>query len=157
MLISEKMNKKGMSLSIMLLTLLTLVLVVTTLFYFNVKRNKEHEKLLIPKVIDEVYVREAEINFYINDMIKKSITEDVSEGVFLNNFKIELNNSKDKQGNYIVSELEQLKGIDEEDVEIKDGKLFFEVSIKIEDKLIDDYEVISVSYNFNKVFEKDLV
>ena len=149
------MKNKKAEISILLLVVMALVLTGAALFSFNVNLRKFSTEIINIKYVDEVYVRENFINFYVEMMIDNSIEKGISREGFISDFKKELAKYKDDSGGYFIEEFEQIEEeIDkEENVKIENNKLIFDLG-KI--KIIKKFEGLSISYLYPMKFEKDL-
>ena len=96
------MNKKAVSISILLLVVSVLILSITSLSYLSIK-NKDIKKTFgVSSEIDKLYLKESLLNFYLDDIFEKSARDfNYVNGkrVFIDNFMRELENYKDKNGN----------------------------------------------------------
>jgi len=154
-------NKKSMSISIVILVIATLVLTIVSLFAFNIRGDNISARISLAN-LDNVYVVEDLVNFYVYEMIENSIEEGMSEEKFIENLKTEFN--KYKQGDdFVLEELRQIEfQINKENIEIKEinginkkVSIILEISI-LESILDNNQEVIFVTYDYKKTFEKDL-
>lgn len=147
-------GKKAMSISIALLVVLTLVLTSVSLFYFNSKQKTNAETIALSSVIDEVYIRGALVNYYVQDILEKSVEDFYYENgtqVFIDNFLSELGKYKNENGIYIVKDLEQIENqLIEENIDLNSSDVV--LSLKI--KLIGSREKISIEHNYKKDFKK---
>lgn len=148
-------NKKAMSIPIVLLVILTLVLITTSLFYFNIKQKNVKETIRIPDEIDRVYVNELQLNYYLQEIFDNATNNfkfEDGKQEFINNFKNEL----DKYD--ILENKEDIKlQIVDENIELTPDKISLTLNIKLNGKQeIDGKEVINVKYEYKKGFEKDL-
>lgn len=152
MTLKIKMNKKAtMSISIVLLVLATLILSIFALFTFNLRDNEAREIVSYASYLEGIYAREEIINFYIQGIIDDIEVKNKEE--FISKFKQELGKYKDKQGDYLLSELSQVEEqIKEENIDIAEGKLKITFNIEIEKNT----ENLDVAYAYKKSFEKEL-
>lgn len=148
-------NKKA-DIAILLLVLMTLVLVVTVSFVFYKNTSSLGLQIKDSRALDEIYVKENAINFYVNQIMDNSVSnmkDEKTAGKFIDNLKNEMKKYMEGEG-YVVQELSQLDNqLDEKNVEIKDNKIFFNFTIKIEKNF--DNKMI-VSYLYNKKITKSL-
>lgn len=159
-----KNKKGGMSVSIALLVLATLVLSCFSLLTFYL-REKNLREIIYLSSLEDIYSKEAIVNFYIYEAmesaIKKSKNPDFSKADFITNFMAEINAYNLEKG-AIVMELEQLKQqINEESIKYNaESKIVSaEFQIIIEDKIVvmedeKEKELFSASYTYKKKFEK---
>ncbi|MEK6830940.1 MAG: hypothetical protein AABX77_02830 [Nanoarchaeota archaeon] len=161
-MVLSKMNKKAISISILLLVISSLILSILSLAYFMTKNNDIKRTISFSNGIDEVYLKEDLLNFYLQDIFDKAvrdleaILDSVDSGqAFINSFKKELNDYKDKNGNYPMKELQQAENqISEENVELTDNKLVLKLHLEIKKSYISGEEGGTFTYNYEKQFEK---
>ncbi len=147
-------NKKAVSIPILILVLSALVLITTSLFYFNIKARDIEKTVKIHSEIDKIYLKEALLNFYLEEIFDKSIGTDNKQG-FIENFKKELNNYKDKYGNYPIEELKQVENkIVEENIELNEDKLILKFDLELKQYYLSEKQNIIFSYNYKKEFQK---
>lgn len=146
------MNKKSMSISIMLLVVLTLVTVGVSLTYFVLSDKKINYSLKIPNQIDSVYSEEAYLNFYLKDLFKKASSDlklNDEKQVFIDKIN---ENLKDYNDPYLIKNMGQITNqLKEENIEITKEKLIWKIEFVLEDK---SQEAIEIKYNYKKEFEK---
>jgi len=157
MLIMESLNlgtNKRADISVSLLVLMTIVLLISSIFIFITNINKVGAEVIDVKFIDEVYVRENEIDFYVNEAMTRAV-KNFDQGYgkqdFIVQFKKELENYK-VDGEYVLKELGDVeKQITENNIKIEDNK----VSINLIIKIIDDTGEFSIAYSYQKEFKKN--
>lgn len=130
-------NKRGMSVSIVLLVLGTLVLCVYSLYSFTTRDKYFEDTLGVSQLVGTAYEREQEINFFIQDILN-SIKNPSNEDDFISKFSSELDKYK-VNGEFYPIELEQVKKqLISENVIKENGrygvKLSIVVSARYEDK-----------------------
>ncbi len=144
-------NKKaGVSISIVLLVLATLILVISSLFYFHIRADDLTGDISSAVFLEEIYSKEVKLNFYLENVFDKCSENFVSEEEFVNCFieKIELYGGSD----IVVEGLEQIEG--QLDEIVFDGrKLGIEFDLLIEEDFEDG---LSVSYEYKKSFEAEV-
>jgi len=162
------MNKRA-DFTIVLLVIMVLVLTAGALLIFNIHTNKIGIKIIGARVLDEVYIVENKINFYINQMMEKAIIEiDKQEEVaaikqkFIDNFKLELETYNDEDGKYIIEELSQVeeqmnKPEFGDKVSVSEVEDIKKISVKFSFVIRQNFdEKLKNSYSYEKRFEKDL-
>ena len=92
-----------MEISIVLLVMFILVLVVSSLYVFSLKKDKADEKLKAYSLMEEAYVQEELIKYYVDEIYAK--TGDNNEL-----FNVELEKYKTKEG-YFVERLDSCKDL----------------------------------------------
>lgn len=156
-----KRNKKAMSIPIVLLVLLTLILITTSLFYFNIKQKNVKETMMIPDEIDRIYVKELQLNYYLQDIFDKAfegITAENSQEQLIDNFKRELARYK-VNDKFIVPEFSQIElQINREHITFENGKAIARFDIVLENKVTaKDKIIFSAVYAYEKTFEKEIL
>ncbi len=151
------MNKKAVSISILLLVVSVLILSITSLSYLSIK-NKDIKKTFgVSSEIDKLYLKESLLNFYLDDIFEKSARDfNYVNGkrVFIDNFMRELENYKDKNGNYPIEELKQAESISEERLELSENKLILNLKLELKEVYVNNDESGVFTYNYEKRFEK---
>jgi len=156
------MNKKAVSLPILLLVITSLVLSIISLTYFIIKENNVHEIISISSQLDQIYLNELLLNFYVQDVFDNSvvgINPNSGKQAFIDNFRGELVNYKDKNSRYPVDELAlvELKILEDniiDSVELNEEKLIFRLPLTIRTGYTSAEDDISLSYDYIKEFEK---
>ncbi len=153
-------NKKGMEVSVLFLVVLTLALCGFALVYLSIRESKIRNELYDVAYMDEIYLRESKINFYVSSILEDSVESfklEEGEQKFIQNFKTELNNYK-KGNDFILYELNQIEEqVTEENIEIDFEKVKLNLKMNIQNDFIrGDKEVLYVSYNYEKSFEEEL-
>jgi hypothetical protein len=148
-----KKNKKGGTpLDTTLLVIMALSLSVGTLFVFYMHSGFVSSKIQDSRFLDEIYNRENKINFYINEMMGKSILKVKNEldpvPEFVEYMKNELGKYK-TNGTYLMPELIQIENqINAENIQSIDGNIIFSVNINLKQ----DLDKFSSNYDYNKRF-----
>ena len=152
------MNKKGVSIAIVVLVLMTLVIIGAILYIFITHSDKIGTEIGDARVLNDFYLRENEINFYAYNIMENAALKTGKQGKlevsnFVKNFKEELNNYKDDKGVYIFDFLSVIENqVSEKNVVIKDRKVSMNLGIKFSK----DFGKLSVSYLYNKEFVVDM-
>jgi hypothetical protein len=153
------MNKKGgAEISVVILVLMTLLLVISSLFYFSIKENQASENLYSSTFLGPIYSKEVLINFYVQNLVDKSAVGVLTREQFINNFKENLANYKDSKGEFFLSEFNQIEGqLSEERVEINADFVSIIFDIHITNEIIKDEKSIALAnYDYSRVFEGKL-
>ncbi len=152
------LNRRGQAIAITLLVVLTLVLTVTSLYYFLSNDKVFNDNIDKVSAIDEVYLQESLINSQIQtifDSATKTINKNDAKEVFIERFSKELDKYNEKTLGNVADQLrEQLK---ESNIETNDQKLVFNVEIEISKSKAEvkgGRELIKVNYKYKKSFEK---
>jgi len=154
--IGFNMNKKaGTPIDITLLVFMALCLAGGTLLIFYLHSGYVSSSISDSRFLDETYIKESKIDFYINDIMDKAIVKITDKNnplpEFLTGFKNELGKYK-VNGSYLFFELAQLENQTTLDnVEFTYGKIVFLARVN----LMQDYnKKFIVNYNYDKKFEK---
>ncbi len=144
--------KKAMTLSIVFLVLATLVLTSFSLFIFYQREKSIQEEIYITRFLDELYIKEEQINFYLNEIMKNAAANSKNEEEFINNFKSELEKYKS-----VEPELSQIES-QLNNIEVLDKEAKAEFKIVLEENFIKKGKVIfSAVYTYKEKFEKPLI
>ena len=151
------MRNKKADISVLLLVLMTLILVISALFIFNLNSKKTTAKIIEYNSLNDIYSREKEINFYINDIMERVGSRiDKNKNIkdeFIKNFKKELERYKNEDVFYI-KELEQLDSqLISNNVEYADKTIKINFNIHLEKR----FENIIIIYSYKKEFSRILV
>ena len=149
----SNINNKRANIPITLLVLMTLVLTIAALYSFNVHINNVSAEVKDSRFLDYIYSKENEINFYINDMMEKSIVKSAGDkSLFIDNFKKELLKYR-KNEILVPEELNQVEQqVNMDNIKIDNKEVSMNLSIKIERKFQDKF---IISYLYNKRFSKN--
>jgi len=153
----NKYDKKGMSLSIVLLVIVVILLIGVCLVYFVLYNISTANTIHIPDSIDSMYVRGNYMNYYINDIFEKS-TKDFKPGdsksKFIESFKNNLNNYKNTQGIYVVNDLFQIENqVNEANVNLDSKEINLNLNIVL---FGTDENGVVVKYGYNYLISKNL-
>mgnify|MGYP001595905303 FL=1 len=156
------MNKKAVSISILLLVVSSLILSITSLSYFSIKNRDIKKTIGVSSEIDKLYLKESLLNFYLRDVFEKAVMEssissdiETSKNVFIDNFRKELEKYKDKNGLYPMTELKQAESIGEESLELSEDKLVLRLNLELKEVYVKEYDENGVFiYDYEKEFEK---
>jgi len=148
-------NKKA-DLSVLLLVFMAVFLSGFALFMFNLSSNSIKTEIKDSRYLDDIYVRENEVNFYINEIMDKAVLNfkfNDGKGKFTQNFNFELQKYTDK-GVFILPELEQINfQVINDNVELASDKVTINFNIKIEKTFSDKF---FVNYTYNKKFTRKI-
>ena len=151
-------NKKGTSISIFILVLLTLLLTSTTLFYFIIERRDISKEVSSVTEFDRIYRRENLVNFHIQDIVDRSAEGVSDKSEFILRAKRFLGFYIDNSGEYVVFELSSINDqlINVELIEDAQGNVN-SVSIDLEINIKESFtrkgeEVFSGDYTYVKTF-----
>lgn len=145
------LNKKADAATLWLV-FMALFLVGATIVVFIVHSNKIGSEIKDSNVLGEVYERENEMNFYINEILDKSMQgfkEENEKRELINNITNELNNYKINE-NYIIEELSQVEEqIKEDNIIIENNKITITFNLYIKKKFNDK---LTVLYSYKREF-----
>lgn len=152
------MNKKAVSISILLLVISSLILSITSLSYFSIKNRDIKKTIGVSNEIDKLYLKESLLSFYLDDVFEKTVKDfNYVNGkqVFIDNFKKELEKYKDKNGLYPMTELKQAESISEENLELLNDKLVLRLKLELKEVYVKEYDESGIFiYSYEKEFEK---
>ncbi len=97
---SMKNKKASMSLATVILVILTLLLLVSSLVTFSMKKAKIEETISSPKEIENAYLEAEIIKFHL-----RQISEKIGKDNPIEDFTKELENYKNSKGLYVVPDL----------------------------------------------------
>jgi len=133
------MNTRASAIAVGLLVLATLVLSVLSLAFFIIEENRARDKIIVSGDVDEIYVKEDLLNFYIQDIFDKASEDFLIEegvGVFEENFKRELGNYKTSDGKFPIMDLEGVEDIVDEglgdNIEVSGDRLVLRLDLFVE-------------------------
>lgn len=147
-----KMNKKGMSISIVLLVVMTLILVCLAMYYFIISDKNRENLFNAPGGIDPVYTIAGGFNFYLDSAFLKASDGFKFEdgGIrFVERFNNELNNSEFISERFYIS----YSPIDLASIELTKDKLVLKIDVTI---LNNETDSLSVKYDYIKIFSRGL-
>jgi len=146
------MNKKA-SIDVLLLVFMTVVLSSFALYTFISNSNQVGGQIKDVKFLDNLYVNEGKIEFYINSVMDETLVEisNVNEGDFIRGFNKNFEKYLD-QDVFLLFDFEEDLAT-EENVWIEGDKIFFKVNFNMNDKF---GEELKVSYVFRNVFSKEI-
>jgi hypothetical protein len=163
------MNKKGGPIAVAILVFFTLFILMTTLFYVSAKKNPLDQSLQETNFIDFIYSREDVVNFYVQDLVDRSLKNSKSEEEFISelNRLVELYKYPPLSETYVVEEFETLQPqFNLDNLEVKktpEGEIeFFNLTLDIELELYRKFNLdlsplhkssyYSVEYKYKKSF-----
>jgi hypothetical protein len=150
------MNKKAMSIAIILLVVLTLILVTLSITYFILRERNLRETIHIPSELDALYARESEINFQLKRVFERAtenFRREQGKDIFIRNFNSELDRYRESALSGVLSQIEIQ--LNPENVILTDESLILELDIQLTtSKSIKGREILDIDYNYTKRFEK---
>jgi len=143
-------NKRGgVSISIVLLVIFTLVLVISSLTYFTTRSSGITKNLGNSFILERVNINVEEINFNIQNIVDRSFENSNSKEEFIDNFKLELEKYV-IDGKFIIPELSQLESqLNSDSVVFSDKGVEVSFEIKVQDKVGNEF---LVDYKYTKTF-----
>ncbi|MEK6885732.1 MAG: hypothetical protein AABX17_02090 [Nanoarchaeota archaeon] len=119
-----KNKKSSMHISIVLFVIFTLVLAMTSIVAFNIKKNTVDSKINSGVEIQKVYSRAEIVEFYLREVSSKA---DSAES-----FRATFDKLKNSDGNYIMPEfLEIEKMIDSKHIVVEDKHLKIALDVNV--------------------------
>lgn len=146
------MKNKRADMSVLILVFMAVFLSGFALYMFNLNSNTIKTEIKDSRYLDDVYVKENEINFYINEIMDKAVINfKSSEGKskFIDNFNNELQKYTEK-GVFIIPELNQINlQVISDNVELNSDSVSITFNLQLE-KIFEDK--LAVKYYYNKKF-----
>jgi hypothetical protein len=152
----NKMNKKAMSISIVLLVILTLILCIMTIAYFVINEKGTSGTLNVPSELDAVYSDANSFNFYFNSVFQKVAGEyKTSDGpvVFIARLNDELNKTLFYPSGSSYIEYSHLS---ESSVEIINSEIALNLDVFLTNNKNSVSDGFGISYGYSKRFFRKL-
>jgi hypothetical protein len=158
MIQTKKYDKKAVAIAITVLVLMTFLLIGITLSIFAVNSSKIGTQVKDARVLNQLYYKENQINFYVSDIIGRAASnidrEKDIKSQFINNFNQELlkyrNNLSETNKSYVIDELKQVEGkVNPESVNVNGNNLSVQLSFRLDR---DFGNGLVVSYLYKKDF-----
>jgi hypothetical protein len=150
-MIAKIRNKKADSLmAILLIVMLTFVLLGLSFFYLAYRAEKIRQ--ITSSGIENVYIREELINFYIQNIMDSSVKiSGGNKATFISEFKKRVNLYK-RNGEFTIVEFGQIEPqLQEDKIIIEDGKMGLPLEFKISGWTTENE--IYTEYFYRKTFE----
>ncbi|MFA5857061.1 MAG: hypothetical protein WC867_06880 [Candidatus Pacearchaeota archaeon] len=149
------MNKKSMSISIVLLVIMTLVLVGVSLTYFIIKENNNQQLLQVSSSIDYLSIEESHLDITLDKLFLESVvgikTLD-SKQIFIDRLN---ENIPKYQDYYFLKNLNSIKEqVKEENIEINTEGINWKVEFIIESVKNNPKNTLNANYLYSRKFEK---
>lgn len=144
-------GKKAVSISILYLVISAFVLslMALTIFYFNDK--KIADIMRVPDSIDLIYIKQRQLDYNLQEVFENAVKDfEYEDGKidFIDRFKKELGKYKDKEFRLIEAK------VSEENIELTEEKLVFNLRLELELKDFFYDEFIDVKFPYSKNFIK---
>ncbi len=149
----KKISKKA-NVWITLFVLMVLALAGATLLIFNLNQGKISAEIGDYVFLNQIYLKENQINFYVNLILEKTINEfdfEKGDAEFINDFKNNLLDYK-KEGEYLIKEFQDIEE-QADNIIFEDNKIKFKLAIRFDEKFTENFQLV---YLYEKDFEKDL-
>ena len=146
-------NRKGaMQISIVLLVIATLILVITSIYFFNIREKNLTKSIVSGSDSEKVYVKQEIVDFYLRRITSRTNTN----GNVVMNFQNELYRYKDRNGNYPIIYLKQVESqLDSIHIRLEGGKLKVDFDINIPDAgYSEDRLLYLIKYDHHFSYEK---
>ncbi|MFA5258701.1 MAG: hypothetical protein WC979_05190 [Candidatus Pacearchaeota archaeon] len=154
-MILRNLNKKA-DLSVLLLVFMAVFLSGFALYMFNVNSNTIKTEIKDSRYLDDIYVLENNLDFYINEIMDQAVIDfryDSGSGKFVERFNEELQ-KYNSNGVFVLSELNQINlQVINDNVELNPGSVSINFNIKLEKVYSDKF---NVTYNYNKKFSRKI-
>lgn len=163
------MNKQAsMSISLWILVIGTFFLIISSLTIFYAETNSMKNEVLFINSFDDIYAKESQVNFYINNLIDKSVKEtlaqDFPEDYFAETFSDIFRNNLllyKSEDNFLIPELSQIENqINSESIKYSKKTKILEITLNIllEHKIKEESgrEVLSVTHSYSKTFTRNI-
>jgi len=148
-------NKKA-DLSVLLLVFMAVFLSGFALYMFNVNSNTVKTQIKDSRYLDDVYVLENNLDFYINEIMDKAVIDFSSssgKGKFVERFNEELQ-KYNSNGVFVISELNQVNlQVINDNVELTPNSVSINFNLKLEKVYSDKF---NVTYSYSKRFARKL-
>ena len=138
-----KSKKQGMSLSIVLFVIVTIILFITTITLFYLRDKNFNKDTQVSQGSDEVMYKKVLLDFYLTQ-ISESVDKMDNKNVVLN-FKTELEKYKLKSGEYVLGELTDIAlQVDDKHITIDNGKLKVKFNLDLNYQVTDSKTGVSL-------------
>jgi hypothetical protein len=138
--------------AILALVILSVILFGAALYAFNINSSKVISEISDARFLNNIYMKEEQIDFYVNEAIDRSLVNGFDKNNFLSEFK---NNIKlyDKDDILVRENLLNIAN----DIKDSDVQYDKELILNVKTQIVEKNDKIIVSYNYNKQFVRSLV
>jgi len=157
-----KMNNKmgsGVPIAVVFLVFLSLLLIVTSLFYYNIKQNKLTDEIYEMKIFDEVNSQKLELTFYVQNIVDFAFENSGSREEFLVKMMERLA-VYSVDGSYVLEELEQLEDqiVAENVPSFSASEVKMKLEFVLEEQIVENGEImLEVSQKYKKEFSSSKI
>ena len=149
------MNKKSVSLPIVILVISMMVLLIFSLIIFYNREKEFKETIKLPEALDKFYVQKILIESNLEEVFESASDDFVSKEKFIEKFKERLVFYENSEGKYIFNGFDGIKEqIIEENVELSQEKLVLKLNVFLEDNFIEEGYEVNMKYSYELALEK---
>lgn len=149
------MNKKSVSLPIVILVISMMVLLIFSLIIFYNREKEFKETIKLPEALDKFYVQKILIESNLEEVFESASDDFVSKEKFIEKFKERLVFYENSEGKYILNGFDGIKEqIIEENVELSQEKLVLKLNVFLEDNFIEEGYEVNMKYSYELALEK---
>ena len=149
------MNKKSVSLPIVILVISMMVLLIFSLIIFYNREKEFKETIKLPEALDKFYVQKILIESNLEGVFESASDNFVSKEKFIEKFKERLVFYENSEGKYILNGFDGIKEqIIEENVELSQEKLVLKLNVFLEDNFIEEGYEVNMKYSYELALEK---
>lgn len=150
-----QMNKKSVSLPIVILVISMMVLLIFSLIIFYNREKEFKETIKLPEALDKFYVQKILIESNLEEVFESASDDFVSKEKFIEKFKERLVFYENSEGKYILNGFDGIKEqIIEENVELSQEKLVLKLNVFLEDNFIEEGYEVNMKYSYELALEK---
>lgn len=150
-----QMNKKSVSLPIVILVISMMVLLIFSLIIFYNREKEFKETIKLPEALDKFYVQKILIESNLEGVFESASDNFVSKEKFIEKFKERLVFYENSEGKYILNGFDGIKEqIIEENVELSQEKLVLKLNVFLEDNFIEEGYEVNMKYSYELALEK---
>ena len=143
------MNSKG-DVAVLALVILTVILFGSSLFVFHTNSSKIIGEINDARAINNIYIKEQQIDFYLNEVIDRSLKNSFDKNSFISEMKQNLK-LYDKEDILVRENLMRIaEGVNENSVIFEK-----EIILNVEEQIVSKKDKIIVSYFYNKKFVRE--
>lgn len=144
------MNKRG-DVAILALVILSVILLGSTLFVFYNNSSKISSEINDARFLNVIYLKEQQIDFYINEAIDRSLKKSFDENSFLLEFKKNIK-FYDKDNILVREELLRIA----EEVNENNAEYGKELVLNVKIQVVAREKDMIVTYDYDKKFVRKL-
>ena len=143
------MNNKG-DVAVLALVILTVILFGSSLFVFHTNSSKIIGEINDARAINNIYIKEQQIDFYLNEVIDRSLKNSFDKNSFISEMKQNLK-LYDKEDILVRENLMRIaEGVNENSVIFEK-----EIILNVEEQIVSKKDKIIISFSYNKKFVRE--